>query len=51
MTVPTYDQFIEPILRFLSRNPDGALAKFAHDAAAPALELTGEERWPQILGI
>ena len=44
MTVPTYDQFIEPILRFLARNPDGALAKFAHDAAASALELTDEDR-------
>jgi restriction system protein len=44
MTVPTYDQFIEPILRFLARNPDGALAKFAHDAAASALGLTVEDR-------
>ena len=44
MTVPTYDQFIEPILRFLAKNPDGAPAKSAHDAAASALGLTDEDR-------
>ena len=44
MTVPTYDQFIEPILRFLTKNPDGAPAKSAHDAAASALGLTDEDR-------
>lgn len=44
MTVPTCDQFIEPILRFLARNPEGAPAKFVHDAAASALRLTDEDR-------
>ena len=44
MTVPTYDQFIEPILRFLAKNPDGESAKSAHDAAASALGLTDEDR-------
>lgn len=44
MTVPTYDQFIEPILRFLAENPDGVSAKLAHDAAALALGLTDEAR-------
>lgn len=44
MTVPTYDQFIEPILRFLAKNPDGASAKAAHEAAASALGLTEEDR-------
>lgn len=44
MTVPTYDQFIEPILRFLAKNADGAPAKMAHDAAATALGLTDEDR-------
>jgi restriction system protein len=44
MTVPTYDQFIEPILRFLAKNPDGAPARLAHDAAASALGLTDEDR-------
>lgn len=44
MTVPTYDQFIEPILRFLAKNPDGVPAKLAHEAAASALGLTDEDR-------
>lgn len=44
MTVPTYDQFIEPILRFLAKNPDGAPAKAAHDAAAATLGLVDEDR-------
>ena len=44
MAVPTYDQFIEPILRFLAKNPDGAPAKSAHDAAASTLGLTDEDR-------
>jgi len=44
MTVPTYDQFIEPILRFLAKNPAGAPAKLAHEAAASALGLTDEDR-------
>lgn len=44
MTVPTYDQFIEPILRFLAKNPDGAPAKSAHEAAASALGLSDEDR-------
>jgi restriction system protein len=44
MPVPTYDQFIEPILRFLAQRPDGAPARLAHDAAASALELTEADR-------
>lgn len=44
MTIPTYDQFIEPVLRFLVQHPDGIAAKQAHDAAASALGLTDEER-------
>ena len=44
MTIPTYDQFIEPILRFLAKNPDGAPAKQVHDAAASALGLNDEDR-------
>jgi restriction system protein len=44
MPIPTYDQFIEPILRFLSKHPEGVLAKLAHDAAADALGLQPEER-------
>ena len=44
MTIPTYDQFIEPILRFLVQHPDGVTAKQARDAAATALGLTEDER-------
>jgi len=44
MAVPTYDRFIEPILRYLVAHPEGALAKDAHDAAAAALGLTDEDR-------
>jgi restriction system protein len=44
MAVPTYDQFIEPILRFLAHHPDGAPAREVHDAAATALGLTNDDR-------
>ncbi|MDX2175034.1 MAG: restriction endonuclease [Candidatus Sumerlaeia bacterium] len=44
MPVPPYDQFIEPVLRFLATQPDGALAKDVHEAAADALGLTAEDR-------
>lgn len=39
MPVPTYDKFIEPILRYLAANPEGALARNVHEAAATALNL------------
>jgi len=44
MPVPTYDQFIEPLLRHLAANPAGVLAKQAHDQAAVALGLTDDDR-------
>ena len=44
MAVPTYDQFIEPILRYLAAHPDGARAREVHDAAADALGLSNEDR-------
>ena len=44
MTVPTYDQFIEPILRYLAEHPEGVAAKDAHEAAAVALQLSVEDR-------
>lgn len=44
MAVPTYDRFIEPLLRFLAAHPDGAPAREAHDHAAAALGLTDEDR-------
>lgn len=44
MAVPTYDQFIEPILRYLAAHPEGVRARDAHDAAADALGLTEADR-------
>ena len=44
MPVPTYDQFIEPVLRYLAARPEGAAAKDVHDAAAQALGLTDTDR-------
>jgi restriction system protein len=44
MGVPTYDQFIEPILRYLARHPDGAAARDVHEAAAATLGISEAER-------
>ncbi|MBK6515515.1 MAG: restriction endonuclease [Polyangiaceae bacterium] len=44
MPIPTYDRFIEPILRFLAKNPAGALARDAYEAAADALGISEQER-------
>ncbi|MDP8027091.1 hypothetical protein B7L73_23225 [Serratia marcescens] len=44
MPVPTYDQFIEPVLRFLATKPEGALARDVQDAAADILNLNEEQR-------
>lgn len=44
MSVPTYDRFIEPILRFLASRPEGVPAREAHDAAADMLLLNETDR-------
>jgi restriction system protein len=44
MPVPTYDQFIEPVLRYLAAAPDGAPARDVHDGAAATLGLTDADR-------
>ncbi|WP_171999005.1 restriction endonuclease [Cronobacter sp. JZ38] len=44
MSVPTYDKFIEPVLRYLAGHPDGVPARDAHEAAANALHLTENQR-------
>jgi restriction system protein len=44
MPVPTYDQFIEPVLRYLAAHPEGALARDVHEAAAEALALSEADR-------
>ncbi|HYR05218.1 MAG TPA: winged helix-turn-helix domain-containing protein, partial [Gallionella sp.] len=44
MAIPTYDKFIEPILRYLATKPSGALARDAHEAAAQALSISEADR-------
>ena len=44
MAVPTYDKFIEPVLRFLAGKPEGVPARDAHEAAADALNLDDNQR-------
>ncbi len=44
MPVPTYDRFIEPILRYLAARPDGALARDVYEAAADVLALSDADR-------
>lgn len=44
MPVPTYDQFIEPIIRFLASHPDGAPARDVHEAVADTLGLSAADR-------
>lgn len=44
MAIPTYDKFIEPLLRFLAARPDGASTQEAKEAIANALAITDEQR-------
>lgn len=44
MPVPTYDRFIEPILRCLAAYPDGLPARDAHEMAAAVLNLSEADR-------
>ncbi len=44
MPVPTYDKFIEPILRYLAVHLEGAPAREVHDAAADALAISDVDR-------
>ncbi len=44
MPVPTYDLFIEPLLRYLAANEDGVSAKLAHEQAANSLGLSEEDK-------
>ena len=44
MSVPTYDQFIEPLLRYLATHPEGAPAADAHEAVATQLALAPDQR-------
>ena len=44
MAVPTYDKFIEPVLRFLATCPNGAVAREVHEVAARSLGVTEIDR-------
>lgn len=44
MGIPTFPQFIEPLLRFLTTQPEGALARDVYEGVANAVQLTEEER-------
>ncbi|HSN24486.1 MAG TPA: restriction endonuclease [Methylomicrobium sp.] len=44
MSIPSYIQFIEPVLRFLADNQNGISAKLAYEYAANVLGLSDEER-------
>lgn len=44
MTVPTYDEFIEPILRYLAKKPEGAFVRDVREAAADILGLDENQR-------
>ncbi|KAA1012626.1 restriction endonuclease [Paraburkholderia panacisoli] len=44
MAVPSYDKFIEPILRYLVAHPTGAPARDAHEASAQALGISDADR-------
>jgi restriction system protein len=44
MTVPAYDQFIEPLLRYLVQQTKGVIAKLADEAAGLAFGLTDKYR-------
>lgn len=44
LAVPTYDKFIEPVLRYLAAHPDGAAPRDVYEAAADALGVTDSDR-------
>ena len=52
MSVPTYDKFIEPLLRFLAAKPGEVHASDAHEAAAASLGIAElvHERWARVRG-
>ena len=44
MAIPTYDQFILPLLQVLAESPDGLRSRDAYDAVASRAELSNEDR-------
>ena len=43
-TVPTYDHFIEPLLRYLAEHKDGASIADVYESLATRMELTPDDR-------
>ena len=44
MPVPTYDRFIEPLLRYLAERPEGASIAEAYEVLAQQLGLTSDDK-------
>lgn len=44
MPIPTYDQFIEPLLRFLAQHPEGVRSSVVYAALADQVGLNDDER-------
>jgi restriction system protein len=44
MAIPTYDQFIDPLLRYLAKHPDGARTGEVYESLADVLGFSEEER-------
>lgn len=44
MAIPTYDKFIEPLLRLLAQHPEGLPARDCHEHLASVLGLTDADR-------
>lgn len=44
MAIPSYIEFIDPVLRYLAQHPQGVAAQQVHEAAADAMGLSAEER-------
>ena len=44
MPIPTYDPFIDPMLRYLVKHPDGARTGEVHEALADEMGFSEEER-------
>ncbi|MGH9932899.1 MAG: restriction endonuclease [Pyrinomonadaceae bacterium] len=44
MSIPTYDKFIEPMLRYLARHSEGAPASVVYEAVGSALNITENDK-------
>jgi restriction system protein len=44
MAIPTYDKFIDPLLRYLARHSDGERASVVYEAAAEALGINEDDK-------